>query len=123
MLTMRVSKANYRRSVSGGLVMYGGMMCVLVLAGAEIRSAVYDGGRVSCYGRHIQGSMVLRQIWRFTLPEVGMPHIPVFEDNQGHLQLAQNPITNSNSKHIDVRHHFIRDLVARQEISVNHVAD
>ncbi|CAB1105713.1 unnamed protein product [Ectocarpus sp. CCAP 1310/34] len=55
------------------------------------------------------------------LPQVGMPCIPVFEDNQGAIQLAQNPISNSNSKHIDVRHHFLRELVERKEISVIHV--
>ncbi|CAB1107751.1 unnamed protein product [Ectocarpus sp. CCAP 1310/34] len=54
--------------------------------------------------------LFLRQVWRFMLPEAGMPGIPVFEDNQGAIQLAQNPISNSNSKHIDVRHHFIREL-------------
>ena len=55
------------------------------------------------------------------LPGVGMPCIPVFEDNQGAVQLAQNPITNSNSKHIDVRHHFLRELVGRKDISIIHV--
>ena len=46
---------------------------------------------------------------------------PVFEDNQGAVQLPQNPITNSNSKHIDVRQHFIRELVGRKEVSIIHV--
>ncbi|CAN0366569.1 unnamed protein product [Pylaiella littoralis] len=55
------------------------------------------------------------------LPTAGMPCIPVFEDNQGAIQIAHNPITNSNSKHIDVRHHFIRELVERKEISITHV--
>ena len=41
--------------------------------------------------------------------------------HQGVVQLAQNPITNSNSKHIDVRHHFLRELVGRKEISIIHV--
>ena len=52
------------------------------------------------------------------LPDVGMPCISVFEDSEGVVQLAQNPITNSNSKHIDVQHHFLRELVGRKEISV-----
>ena len=59
------------------------------------------------------------------LPEVGiMSCIPILliEDNEGAIQLALNPITNSNSKHIDVRHRFIMDLVARKEISNTHVA-
>ena len=55
------------------------------------------------------------------LPDVGMPCISVFEDSEGVVQLAQNPITNSNSKHIDVQHHFLRELVGRKEISVIHV--
>ena len=47
-----------------------------------------------------------------------MPCFPVFEDNQGTVQLAQNPITNSNSKYIDVRHHFLRELVRQRDIKV-----
>ena len=30
----------------------------------------------------------------------------IFEDNQGAVQLLQNPVSNSNSKHNNVRHHF-----------------
>ena len=37
------------------------------------------------------------------------------------MKLAQNPITNSNSMHIDVRHHFLRELVGKKEISIIHV--
>ena len=43
---------------------------------------------------------------------------PGFEDNQGAVQLAQNPITNSNSKHIDVCHHFLGELVRQRGIKV-----
>ena len=45
-----------------------------------------------------------------------MPCFPVFEDKQGTVQLAQNPVTNSNSKHIDVRHHFLRELFCQRDI-------
>ena len=47
-----------------------------------------------------------------------MPCFPVFEDNQGAVQLAQNPVTNSNSKYIDVRHHFLREHVRQRDITV-----
>ena len=69
----------------------------------------------------IKEVLFLRQVCRFMLPDVGMPCIPVFKDNEGAVQLAKNPITNSNSKHIDVRHHFLRDLVRLKEISIIHV--
>ena len=50
-----------------------------------------------------------------------MPCFPIFEDNQGAVQLLQNPVSNSNSKHIDVRHHFLRELVRQGDILVSHV--
>ena len=41
----------------------------------------------------IKEVLFLRQVWHFMLLAVGMPCIPVFEDNEGAVQLAQNPIT------------------------------
>ena len=32
-------------------------------------------------------------------------------DNQGAIALAKNPVSHAKSKHIDIRHHFIRDAV------------
>ena len=53
------------------------------------------------------------------LPGKVMLCFPVFGDNQGAVQLAQNPITNSNSKHIDVlRCHFLREFVRQRDIKV-----
>ena len=50
-----------------------------------------------------------------------MPCFPVFDDNQGALQLSENAVLNSDSKHIDVLHHMLRELVRQGDISVNHV--
>lgn len=36
----------------------------------------------------IKERLFIRQVWRFMLPEVGMPCFPVYEDNQGAPQLA-----------------------------------
>ena len=65
--------------------------------------------------------LFLSQVWRFMIPGKGMPCFPVFEENHGALQLSKNPVSNSNSKHIDVRHHFLRELVRQGNIIVNHV--
>ena len=69
-------------------------------------------------GDALKELLFLRQVWRFMLPSKVMPCFPVFEDNQGAVQLAQNPVTNSNSNHIDVRHHFLRELVRQRNIKV-----
>ena len=55
------------------------------------------------------------------LPWKGILCFPIFEDNQGAVQLSQKPVSNSNSKHIDVRHHFFRELVRQGGISVSRV--
>ena len=51
-----------------------------------------------------------------------MPCIALYEDNEGAIQIAKHPISNSNSKHIDVRHHFLTDLAEGKEIEIIHVA-
>ena len=45
----------------------------------------------------------------------------MFEDNEGAVKLAQDPVANANSMHIDVRHHFLRELVATGTVSNTHV--
>ena len=48
---------------------------------------------------------------------------PIFlqGDNHGAIKLAQNPITHSRSKHIDIRHHFVWDLVKWQVIQLQYI--
>jgi hypothetical protein len=38
-----------------------------------------------------------------------LPPIQLWEDNQGSIHMAQNQVTSSRSKHIDIRHHFVRE--------------
>ena len=52
------SKATDRRSVSGGLVMCGGGLCITVFEGAEVRYAFNDGRRVCSDGGCSQESVV-----------------------------------------------------------------
>ena len=57
------------------------------------------------------------------LPGEGISCFPTFEDNQGAVQISQDPVSNSNSERIDVRHHFFRELVRQGDISVSIIAD
>ena len=67
-------------------------------------------------------TLFLRQVWCFMLPKARMPCIVMYKDNEGAIQIAKHPISNSNSKHSDVRHHFLRELVERKKIEIIHVA-
>ena len=63
----------------------------------------------------------VKELRHLMLPGKGMPYFPIFEDNQGAVQLSQNPASKSNSKHIEVRNHFLRELIRQVDISVSHI--
>jgi hypothetical protein len=46
----------------------------------------------------------------------------IFEDNQPAIHIANNPITSSRSKHIDVRYHIVRERTEAGEIQLTHIS-
>ena len=44
--------------------------------------------------------------------------IQIYNDNQGAQKMAKNPVFHSRTKHIDIRHHFIREMLERGSISL-----
>ena len=63
-------------------------------------------------------------IWlRTLLSDMGFPPTQattIHADNQACIALAHNPVNHSRAKHIDIRHHFIRERVANKEINLQH---
>jgi hypothetical protein len=48
--------------------------------------------------------------------------IPLLCDNESAIKLANNPVKHSRTKHIDIRHHFLRDHEAKGDIVLCHVS-
>ena len=115
------SKVTDRRSVSGGAIMCGGA-CVCWFPRMQ-KCVTLSTSEAECValGDTVKELLFLRQVCRFMLPGKEMPYFRIFEYNQAVVQLSQNPTSNSNSKHVDVRHHFLRDIVRKRDSSVNHV--
>ncbi|KAG5887949.1 hypothetical protein JTB14_037342 [Gonioctena quinquepunctata] len=44
--------------------------------------------------------------------------IDIFCDNEGATELSKNNVFHARSKHIDIRHHFVRDAVENGNICV-----
>ena len=47
--------------------------------------------------------------------------VTLFNDNQGAMKLAQNSNYHSRTKHIDVRHHFIRDVLEKGIVNLKYL--
>ena len=58
-----------------------------------------------------------------TLKDCGIyvKHRPLLCENESAIKIAHNPMQDSRTKHIEVRHHFIRDHVAKGDIDLKHV--
>ena len=48
-------------------------------------------------------------------------HIPIKYNNTGAINLSKNHVQHSRTKHIDIRHHFLRDHVQNGDISLEFV--
>ncbi|XP_075504384.1 secreted RxLR effector protein 161-like [Primulina tabacum] len=46
---------------------------------------------------------------------------PIFCDNTSAIAITQNPVLHSRTKHIDIRHHFIRDHVQKKNIRLEYI--
>ena len=115
------SRGTDRRSVSGGAIMCAGACVCWFSRTQKCVTLSTSEAEYVALGDAVKELLFLRQVWRSIIPGKGMPCFPVFEDNQGALQLSKNPVSNSNSKYINVRHHFLRELVRQGDIIANHV--
>ena len=52
---------------------------------------------------------------------IAMDHIPIKCDNTNAICLTKNHIQHSRTKHIEIRHHFIRDHVQKGDIMLESV--
>ena len=50
-----------------------------------------------------------------------MHNVPIFYDNTSAINITKNPIQHSCTKHIEIRHHFIRDHSLKGDICIEHV--
>ena len=60
-------------------------------------------------------------VWVHTLlGELGYTLKPILicGDNQGSIFIASNPVTKKRSKHIDIRYHYIREVICRKIVEV-----
>ena len=113
-----VSKTTDRRPVSGAVVMFAGA-CVVYLCRTQKSVALSSmEAEYVAMADGMREAIFLRYLWSFIFPDRDVGCILIHEDNVSAIHLACNPATTPNSKHIDIRHHFIRERVERREFKV-----
>ncbi|GJV04091.1 hypothetical protein Tco_1337660 [Tanacetum coccineum] len=54
--------------------------------------------------------------------DINLDDIPVLCDNKGAIDLSKNAVLHSRTKHIEIRHHFLRDNAQKGNISIEKVS-
>jgi hypothetical protein len=71
------------------------------------------------------GKCCAQLLWmRQTLRDFGynLSNVPLLCDNESAIRMADNPVEHSRTKHIDIRHHFLRDHQQKGDIEVFYIS-
>lgn len=52
---------------------------------------------------------------------VGQDVMNLFCDNMSAINISNNPVQHGKTKHIDIRHHFIRDIVKGKIVKIDYI--
>ena len=54
--------------------------------------------------------------------DLDLDHVPIKCDNTSAINVSKNPIQHSRTKHIEIRHHFLRDHIQKGDIILDFVS-
>jgi hypothetical protein len=106
-----------RKSTSGGCQLLG---CSLVSWSSKKQNSM---ALSTAEAEYISvGSCCAQLLWmKQTLLDYGIDFkdILLLCDNESAIKIANNPVQHSRTKHIDIRHHFLRDHVSKGDIKID----
>jgi hypothetical protein len=73
----------------------------------------------------VAGQCCVQLLWiKQTLRDFGynLSKVSLLCDNESAIRMADNPVEHSHTKHIDIRHHFLRDHQQKGDIEVYHIS-
>lgn len=114
-------KADDRRSVSGVLVSLGYSTICAFSSTQKTTSLSTAEAEYLALGDGVKEALFAKSVASFIVPSLLQKTIMVYVDNEGAIKLATNPFSSARTKHIDVRFHFVRELVSSGTIEVEYV--
>ncbi|GBL94061.1 Copia protein [Araneus ventricosus] len=82
-----------------------------VIYGAEYM-ALSDGTKEAIYLRKLLNELC----------DADVKSVRLLSDNKGAIKLAENPIFHRRTKHIDIRHHFVREALNNNVINIKFIS-
>ena len=109
----RKSYSGYAVFMSGNLIAWGS---------TKQQSVTLSSAEAEYCAMSEVGKMVMHLIYLLDeFLNVEKP-ITIFCDNQGAIYISKKATNNKRSKHIDIRHHYIRDLIQKKILHVEYIA-
>ena len=113
-------KADDRRSVSGVLVCFGYSTICGFSSTQKTTSLSTAEAEYQALGDGVKEALFAKSVASFMVPSLLQKIFMVDVDNEGAINLATNPFSSARTKHIDVRFHFIRELVSSGTVAVEY---
>ncbi|GJS02364.1 hypothetical protein Tco_0318872 [Tanacetum coccineum] len=112
-----VSSSSLQQSINGGNVILRSKLAVKSLA--KRKPSCHLQAEYVSAGKACQQALWMKQ----ALIDYGvrLDDIPIMCDNKGAIDLSKNPVQHSRTKHIEIRHHFLRDNVQKGNITIEKV--
>ena len=107
-----------RRSVSGVVLM---LVKGAISWHSRMQEVTASGTSESEYvalSEVVKEVIILRQVQEFMGPSMRVGAVNVFEDNEGAIKLATNKHASRRTKHIDMKHHLVRDTSDVRRVKV-----
>ena len=114
------SNKDDRRSISGYCIYYMGALVSWKTKGQECVTMSSTEAEYVAMAACAMEMVFIKQVLESINFEVKLPMI-LYADNLGAISLAKNYSTGGRTKHIDIRHHYLRELISKGIIEVRFV--
>ena len=110
-----------RRSDSGAVLMLGKGAISWHSRMQEVAVSGTSEAEDVALSEVVKEVVLLRQVQEFMGPSMRVGAVNVFEDNEGAIKLVTNKHDSCRTKHIDVKHHLVRDASDARKVRVAYV--
>ena len=108
-----------RKSVSGNVYFFAGGVVSCSLKRQQTVAQSTTEAEYYALAKAVSEALWLKQIMgQMMYLGADIKSVRLYGDNQGLLSLAENPEFHQRTKHIDVKHHFIRQHVAKRAVDL-----